>query len=587
MESCTSANEEFARGNERSYVAALEAAAERLQRKVDAAQASHALEPLNLPAQQRSRKGRKISGVQRKEASDVNELVSDFGFLTVNATSRDFHGFTSTMSFAKLLLATAVKLDLSPTPTVKLPPRYAVMQISERYFAGIFALLPFFSETEFMTSLSRVYQDAVSSPVVPLDFWYVRLVLAISHAARSRTRDDEDGQQAIQHMAAAMQLADYVLRPGAIAGVQALLLLVQYALLDPLTFDVWYLIGMAARLVVDLGLHCEPAAETKISAEDLNMRRRVFHATYALDRQISTSLGRPFSFTDDSASGVPLPELGVEQQSGVSSSPFLHSIKPCVYLFDIRRVQSAFYQTTRYSSRARWPPAQASSYSNSISNDIRAWYSSIPSSLPPMHLTFFNLERLYSHILVLVPHQRHPMSDLSELDKAMVFEYCAQYAELLHPVTTNPEYHPFLSYADICRARWVGKQFLELMWSDFDRLLKAQHMIAGNVSSSSSVYDNCNRALACVRHISEILSIAATKCQMAELKEQYEKESAVLVARLSNRQQEAAPPPAPTGAYPHYLYTDATQYPSLHGDDNQRISPGSRRVYEFIGGGQR
>ena len=179
------------------------------------------------------------------------------------------------------------------------------------------------------------------------------------------------------------------------------------------------------------------------------------------------------------------------------------------------------------------------------------------------------------------------MSDLSELDKAMVFEYCAQYAELLHPVTTNAEYHPFLSYAEICRARWVGKQFLELMWSDFDRLLKAQHMIAGNVSSSLSVYDNCNRALACVRHVSEILNIAATKCQMAELKEQYEKESAVLVARLSNRQQEAAPAPAPTATYPHYLYTDATQYPSLHGDDDQRISPGSRRVYEFIGGGQR
>lgn len=202
-----------------------------------------------------------------------------------------------------------------------------------------------------------------------------------------------------------------------------------------------------------------------------------------------------------------------------------------------------------------------------------------------MHLTLFNLERLYSHILVLVPHQRHPISDMPELDKAMVFEYCVQYAELLHPVTTNINYHPFFSYADMCRARWVGKQFLEVMWSDFDRLLKAQHIIAGNVSSGTSVFDNCNRALACVRQISDILSIAATKCQVGDLKELFEKESAVLVARLSNRQQEATPPAAPA-VYSHYLYTDAPPYPSMHSGEEQRISPGSRRVYEFTGSGQ-
>ena len=597
MEGCTSANEEFARGNERSYVAALEAAAERLQRKLDATKASNALAPMGLPPTAQPRgKSRKISGTQRKEASDVNELVSDFGFLTVNATSRDFHGFTSTMSFAKLLLAMAVKTDLPATATAKLPPRYAVMQALEGYFGRTFVLLPFFSETDFMTSLSRVYQDAISSPVTPLDFWYVRLVLAISYATSSRTKGDDNAQLATQHMAAAMQLAEYVIRPGSIAGVQALLLLVEYALLDPTSLDAWYLIGMASRLVVDLGLHCEPSAETRIPQEELNMRRRVFHATYALDRLFSISTARAFSFTDDSASGVPLPDTGSEQQTSAASGLFLHSIKPSLYLFDIRRVQSAFYQTTRYSSRSRWSITQASSYVTSTSNDVRAWYSSIPSSLSQTHLTFFNLERLYTHILVLGPHPRHPMSDLSELDKAMIFEYCTQYAELLHPVTNNIDHHPFFCYTDICRTRWVGKQFLDVMWSDFDCMIKAQHVIAGNMSSSLSVHDNCARALGCIRQISDILNVAGTKLQMTEFKDQYEKESAVLVARLSNRQQETSTA-GPSGAdgtfmpsinpnYPPYIYTDATQYPLMPEDAGQRISPGSRRVYSFIGGSQ-
>lgn len=594
IDSCTSANEEFARGNERSYAAALEAAVERLQRKVDVAQANKANPILEVSPQHRSKKRRNISGTQRKEASDVNELVSDFGFLTVNATSRDFHGFTSSMSFAKLLLAMALKTDPSQFDTIKLPPRYAVMKASEGYFNGVFAMLPFFSETEFMTSLSRVYQDAASTPVAPVDFWYVRLVLAISYATRSLSKDDESGRQASEHMAAAMQLAEHVIRPGAIGGVQSLLLLVQYALLDPSAFDAWYLIGMAARLVVDLGLHCEPAAETRISKKDLNLRRRVFHATYALDRLVSISLNRPFSFTDDSASAVPLPDLGVEGPSEMLTSPFLHSIKPCLHLFDIRRVQSTFYQTTRYSSRTRWPAAQASSYASATSNDVRAWYSSIPSSLSQPYLTFFNLERLYTHILILVPHQRRPAADMSELDKAMVFEYCTQYAELLYPITANVDYLPFFSHMDLCRTRWVGKQFLDTMWSDFDRLLKAQHMMAGNASGSSSIYDNCTRALGCVRQIGEILNVGVMRWHVVQLKEQFEKESAVLMARLSNRQQEATPSqmsastimPRMGASYP-YLQTDAVPYSAPQGDDTQRISPGNRRVYEFFGSGQR
>jgi hypothetical protein len=188
------------------------------------------------------------------------------------------------------------------------------------------------------------------------------------------------------------------------------------------------------------------------------------------------------------------------------------------------------------------------------------------------------------------------MSDLSELDKAMIFEFCTQYAELLYPVTSNTDYHPFFSYTDICRTRWVGKQFLEVMWSDFDRMLKAQHVIAGNASSSLSIYDNCARALACIRQISDILNVAGTKLRMPEFKEQYEKESAVLVARLSNRQQEAPPPVAPApdasympsmeATYPPYIYTDTTQYPVMQEDAGQRLSPGTRRVYSFIGSGQ-
>lgn len=543
-DSCASANDEFARGKERSYTAALEAAAQRLQRKVDALKAETSKHPHQLPDQaqnsQRPRRNRQFSGSQRREAFDVNELVSDFGFLTVNATSRDFHGFTSDMSFAKLLMSMASKKGISVAPS-KLPPRYAIIQSLERYLQRVFVTLPFFSETDLMSSVSRVYQTSASSvAVAPLDFWTIRLVLAISAASMSERQGDQYDREAQQHVAAAMQSADLVIHPGSVAGVQALLLLVEYALLDPAHFDCWYLMGIASRLVVDLGLHCEPPPETKISKDELNMRRRVFHSAYALDRLISMSSGYAFSFTDDSAAGVSLPELGADADQHSASNVFLHSIRLCLYLFDVRRVQSAFYQTTRWSSRAHWSETKATSYASSVSGDIRAWYASVPVSLPQEHLASFNLERLYSQILVVAPNQKTPIVNMTDLNKALVFEYSVQFMEQIHPITVSVDHLSFTTCADIWRSRWVGRQFLEVMWSDFDRLLKTQHVTVGNTAVGYSPQVTCNRAITCLRQITEVLDFADRRWGLSEMRGKFEKESAVLVGRLKNRQQEFA-----------------------------------------------
>lgn len=538
--SCTSSNDEFARGKERSYVAALESAAQRLQKKIADAKAHSARRnaTLGVDLGQRHPQPWRISGSRRKEASDVDELVGDFGFLTVNATSRDFHGFTGTMSFAKLLLSAATRQELPPLEVQGLPPRYAVTPMINHYLENIYVLFPFFSETDLMSSLSRIYHESSSSAssVSPLDVWNVRLILAIAYASSSQQKGDENDKTALQHVAAARGLASYVLHPGSISGLQALLLLVQYALVDPGHFDSWYLVGMASRLVVDLGLHCEPPRETKISKDVLDLRRRIFHCTYALDRLVSMSLDRAFSFTDDSASDVPLPESASEP---FSSQLFLRSTRPSLYLFDIRRVESAFYQTTRWSSRTQWPLATAATYASSVSNDIHAWYSTIPTTLPQRHLMLFNLERLYCQILVVSPNPRVPAGSMTDLNKELVFEYSAQYADLLQPITQDVSWHAYLTYADICRSRYVGQKFVEVMWSDFDRLVKTSHAIRDASMQPRNVpLDNCQRATVCLGKIIEILDFARHRWSMPEMREKFEQESAVLFSRLKSRQME-------------------------------------------------
>jgi hypothetical protein len=65
-----------------------------------------------------------------------------------------------------------------------------------------------------------------------------------------------------------------------------MLLLVQYSMLDPAHFDSWTLIGAASRAMVDLGLNVDPSKSSNTPRWKLELRRRVYHCVYALDRYV-------------------------------------------------------------------------------------------------------------------------------------------------------------------------------------------------------------------------------------------------------------------------------------------------------------
>jgi Fungal specific transcription factor domain/Fungal Zn(2)-Cys(6) binuclear cluster domain len=572
-DSCSGANDDFAKGRERSYVAALEAALERLQSRVaeaktlqitdlsgrDAVAASYTLGPARaLPARRLVSGGR----LHRKEASDVDNLVGDFGFLSVNATSRDFHGFTATMSFARLLLAVSKSGDLPQLlDTRSLPARHTLAPIIQQYLDELFVLLPFFSETDLMASVSAVYADA-GRLAKATDQWMVRMVLAIVAATSSKEKGDSNWRLAQENVAAALGYAEDVLHPGSIAGIQAILLLAQYSMLDPDLFSCWHLIGFASRVMVDLGLHNEPAAEVRISKEESEMRRRVFYCVYSLDRNIAMALERSFSFTDDSTF-VNLPTVHhstIPPDSARNRVPqlFLRSLQPSLYLFDIRRVQSALYQETRLSNRSEWPDSTATTYKNSVLKDVRSWVSQIPTVLPESHTVLFSLESLYSQIAALAPSCRN--QNISELSRTLIFEYAIQYADQLHPIIRNSNWHAFFTVTEIYRLNYIGRQLLSGMWAGFDHLLSgampretpasSPEANGTNVESPSppspnifrptSSLENCTRAMRCLTKIIDVLKYAHKRFgnSCASFKTNFEQESAVLMNKLRMKQQE-------------------------------------------------
>ncbi|KAF2247929.1 hypothetical protein BU26DRAFT_519724 [Trematosphaeria pertusa] len=120
---------------------------------------------------------------------------------------------------------------------------------------------------------------------------------------------------------------------GGLEELQAVLLLAGFALLRPVAPGLWYIVGVAVRLGVDLGLHYEDGVgidgsgsedqnagkveqdekqnsstatnSGKIDAKERgrrqwvrDLRRRLWWCVYSLDRLVSTCVGRPFGITD-------------------------------------------------------------------------------------------------------------------------------------------------------------------------------------------------------------------------------------------------------------------------------------------------
>ena len=90
---CSSTNDQFARGKERSYVATLEARVEKLEKKLNEAKARRK-SSVAMPDYDAAGTPRRTSvdtlkaskpiskrAARRKEASDIDNLVSDFGLL--------------------------------------------------------------------------------------------------------------------------------------------------------------------------------------------------------------------------------------------------------------------------------------------------------------------------------------------------------------------------------------------------------------------------------------------------------------------------------------------------------------------------
>ncbi|XXG98389.1 hypothetical protein Hte_004712 [Hypoxylon texense] len=521
---------------------------------------------------------------RKREMSDVNSLMSDFGFLSINATTRDFEPSMGNMTFARLVLAAASHDPLPDIIDWSLPQRQDAFALVQHYMTNIWSLFPAFPETALYTILDQMYsfQDRV---IKDSEYWLVYMVLAIGSTAQSRAKNDHYYLDGLRFVARALQHADRALMPGYTTQIQSLILLTQYSMLDPSHFDSWHLIGFTSRAVIDLGMHQDPPPEQLSDKAVLDMRRKTFYCVYSLDSMVHA---RAFSFTD-AATNVAWPRPQSFSRRASITGQILSGSEPAFLLFQLRRAQSHWYQALFQAEPTPLP--DSSSFIWQMCQDMREWAEALPTTLPVGMRELFDLELRYSYVYCIAPSARAP--HMTDYGRLLIFEHAIAYLDRVYDIAhaNSSSNHgggnngvkttAFYTYHDALRVFFMASQFVAVLRDAEDLLLAGVTPPPPFIEVGKAPppplpprpggpgADNVERSLGCLERTTRTLAKYGERWDTCvALKQSFEMISRELVDRLRVRKQikQRSPPPQ--------------QHQHQH---HQNISPPMPREMKWVG----
>lgn len=122
------------------------------------------------------------------------------------------------------------------------------------------------------------------------------MVYAIG-AATCRVTETQPSITASDLFRTALRLKPSVTELRSLQSIEAMMLLIMYNLRIPNSSNIWYMIGLAMRTAIDLGLHREENY-LHLEPDEAQSRRRVFWSVYVMDRSIARLLDRPFNIAE-------------------------------------------------------------------------------------------------------------------------------------------------------------------------------------------------------------------------------------------------------------------------------------------------
>lgn len=360
------------------------------------------------------------------------------------------------------------------------------------------------------------------------DLYFLYMVFAIATAMSSRT----DSMPERFHASAMLHMdglfSSIAQTNNRLDGLKGILLLALYSIMRPAAPGVWYVLGAALRLAIDLGLHHEntPKAERTWDPLAVDERRRLWWCTYALDRQLGLYLGRPFGIADD-AIRTPLPAEELEGWSWQEENkPPGDTRKTCrtifIHIFRIRQIQSEIQQVL-YQSSSSLPRQFASveDWRKNVEERLQAWTETVPKSNADTNcgynLGFIQLNYEQTRLLLygLCPTVPHPTVAGFGVIADSGSRIIRLYRRLHHEGCIN---YTWLACHNLFMA---GTSYLCALWhcAEVRRQTTVEQIDFNNLACMdvlSSMIDRCPAAQGC-KDVFESLATATVKLCNTEL----------------------------------------------------------------------
>ncbi len=353
-----------------------------------------------------------------EDANRKGTIADIVGFLSLGAERAyvgSSSGFSLASSLGQMVQATIWNKALTSTVSEHQPRVVSLADIKrnsagppnddmgariiDAYFSRTHNRYPFLDRSEIMERHANRFVQNTNTIADQFGTFKIYMIYAIGSTllklteAYDYTPPENFFMTALQYISAARE-------SHSIHNIQAMTLLVLYNLRSPSNSGIWYMIGLAMRTCVDLGLHRE-AHYAKVTPYEGQLRRRLFWSVYFLERIIAISLGRPYSIADrDIDAGLPLEIDDTVRDEGliartlaVAPSPTFQASRPSsnltvgIQCIRLMRLESHI-QTTIY--RVDRPLTSLASKINPILRLLENWHATLP-PCPPSDLDYLDM----------------------------------------------------------------------------------------------------------------------------------------------------------------------------------------------------
>lgn len=372
---------------------------------------------------------------------------------------------------------TPVATEAADRPNISslIPPHDTAEQLLDAYFTLRWPALPVLHRPTF---LRHHYRDVtqLGGSVNHVSIFLVFMVFALG-SIDTKAQQITPPDAHLDFFDVAMHHLPGLINSNSLETVQGLLLITVFAINEPRRISSWHAIGVAVRTAVDQGLH---RLSTSSSSDMLlaEMQRRVFWSVYALDRNVSISLGRPCSIRDADCD-VPLPSCQSDDDletmgynatalEGRPKSPL--DLSAFLHIVELRQIQSRI-QKIFYPVKAAGAvdSEHLEQQRQSLRETLDDWITRAPRYTRPTPATFQSpdwFQIAYSHGLLLLyrPSPASPAPALEPLqicaDSAisLISSYSSLYAKNKITYTWIALQSLFMASVTMLYTLWVSPQ---------------------------------------------------------------------------------------------------------------------------------